>query len=330
MSVPTIAAVTPSRGHTGGHAVVEITGTNFRLPDAPPATGPVASIPPSVRVFFGTSEARRVGVISATRLYAVTGPHDLPKGSDELLVDVEVRNVGPFGETIGSEVAVAVDAFTYARPMLDASNESNLARMTRTLIRALKREVLEEVVLTQNTDWDDDPAETLRKMAIAKLPAVYLVGPTMRASVGPHAEQRNARELVQETEAQVLEHRAPYMVDLAFTLGALSDNYMQLLGLMEGLTNFLLRNPYLLLERSPGSSERLEYEVRFDTGGELQVDLAPDSSNVHSASGNIVILGFPVLASPGFTRDMASALHPSFPEGGPEIDLQITTGLQEE
>lgn len=324
MAVPTITSISPARGHSGGHTLVEILGTNFRLPAEPPPTGKTTPPPASVRVFIGGVEAKSVGVVSPTRLLVVTNPYDLPKGSDERLVDVEVRNVGPFGEQQDNERVLVANAFTYARPKLDAANESNLTRMVRTLIRALKRDIIEEVVLTQNTDWDDDPADTLRKLAIAKLPAIYLVGPRLQRNRGP--QWTNVQRYVQETPEQVLQHRAPYVVDLVFTIGALSDNALLQVGLVEGVQNFPQRNPWLYLQRSPDSDEVLRYEVCFDTGGDMDNDSTSNASNVYAATGTLKILAFDLLASPGFDRDMATGIYPTL-DDGVQFELNTMTNV---
>lgn len=76
MATPTIASVTPAEGHTGGRTLVEIVGTNFRLPTAPAPTGPTSAPPPSVRVKFGTAEASNVAVFSSSLLSCLTPEND--------------------------------------------------------------------------------------------------------------------------------------------------------------------------------------------------------------------------------------------------------------
>lgn len=76
MTAPTISTISPTEGHTGGRTLVEITGTNFRLPTAPPATGMTSDPASSVRVKFGTVAASGVAVFSSTLLSCLTPETD--------------------------------------------------------------------------------------------------------------------------------------------------------------------------------------------------------------------------------------------------------------
>lgn len=81
MAIPTFTSITPDQGHSGG-ALVNITGTNFRLFDEPPpglpVTGPATA---RVQVIFQRSGyedeyATQVGVESTTSLYCIVPPLD--------------------------------------------------------------------------------------------------------------------------------------------------------------------------------------------------------------------------------------------------------------
>jgi len=167
VAIPTITSVTPATGHSAGGTLVEVIGTGFRLPDAPPPSGPVPVPPPPMRAFFGAVEAVRVDVISTTRLQILTPGYSLPIGADTVLVPLELRNVGPFGETIGAEKVVLAEGYRFSRPALDATHETTISRVTRELLLSIQRATIEEVVIVQHTDWSDDPTNVLRKTAIA-------------------------------------------------------------------------------------------------------------------------------------------------------------------
>lgn len=330
MATPTITTVSPSIGHSAGSTLLEVTGTNFQLPFDPPASGPVVYIPPSVRVFLGGVEAQRVDVISATRMFVLTAPHDLPPDQDELLVDVEVHNVGREGETLGAEVGTRVDGFRYARPKLDASNEGNEARVIRQLIRWLKRGALEEVVLTANVDFSDDPNSTMRKLKIAKLPALCLIGPTHRKN-GLQSTNVERTTVVARDAAgaasEILRTRVARTVDLVFGISLVADGGITLIQLMESVTNLVERDPFLKVQRDPTGdpADVVTFEVRWEPGGDLQADTQPNESNIVTASGNLAILAFPVTNVGRFERDMGTTQTPTF-EGETALEIEINTG----
>jgi hypothetical protein len=299
--IPTISAVTPALGHTGGGTLIRIDGTNFKLPDPPAATGVVAEAPPTVRVLLGGVEARTVRVASATRLYVTT------ERADPGVVDLEVRNVGPFGETIEDEVAVLEDAYTYARPDFTAGL-TPLDLVTRALHAELVRQVFPEVVVTAHVDWSDDPAGLLRKVAAAKVPCVFIAGPTNRENRFYRTSERR-REALAGVEGVVVEHRSARTVDLVFTIGALADKHRTLLGLANALEAFLTQNQALNVPVEEGSSTTHAFEI--DREGDLAVNSDPDESNVRTVVGTIAIVGVPLLGFPGFVNDQATTAHPT-------------------
>lgn len=79
MAVPTVTSISPSSGHAGGRAIVEMIGTGFQLEPDPdvsdPDTVPLPEPAPPVRVTFGSREAPEVRVWSSTRMWVLT-----PKG----------------------------------------------------------------------------------------------------------------------------------------------------------------------------------------------------------------------------------------------------------
>jgi hypothetical protein len=112
-----------------------------------------------------------VGVVADGRLTFLTPANDAG------LVDVVVRNLDDDGVPIVGEEAVRSGAFTYAQPRLTA--ESDLTRLVRTLLRELKRQVLDNVVLTVQTDFDAETGDELHLAQFAALPGLVLVGPEL-------------------------------------------------------------------------------------------------------------------------------------------------------
>lgn len=111
MARPTITSVLPARGHAGGGYLVEIRGSNFRMPDAPAA--PRVASPESVAVYFGEEPALGVGVAEDGLIYCLAPEHDAET------VDVVVKNLsgtparllsteGPFALSDGQTLEVGV------------------------------------------------------------------------------------------------------------------------------------------------------------------------------------------------------------------------------
>lgn len=90
MTTPTISAVLPTRGHSGGRTLCEIQGTGFALPPAPDTSVlPVPTAVSRVRVLFGSALATDVEVLEdGATLLCLTPVHDPG------LVAVTVQNLG--------------------------------------------------------------------------------------------------------------------------------------------------------------------------------------------------------------------------------------------
>jgi len=181
MAVPTISAVTPPSGHTGGRNLVEITGTGFKLWTIPPP-GPGIEPPPTptVEVLFGGEEGTEVAVISATRLLVRVPSSPIPVATPAYgagAVSIIVRNLDALGVPIPGETVTQPAAYTYDRVQLAA--ESDLQRLCRTLIQELKKQVITEVAISVHTDWDPDPADLENVVGLASLPGIAIFGPNL-------------------------------------------------------------------------------------------------------------------------------------------------------
>lgn len=290
MAVPTVATVSPTSGRTGGRFLVGITGTNFKLPVAPPAQGPVPKPPPTVRVWFidannVLTEAERVDVVSATMLYVLVPSHD--PGA----VSVRVANVDAAGATVPGEVVTAANAFTFKRPMLsgeDRTAERILARVVRALTRLLKREVIENVSITVHTDFDSFPEDGTHTIEVAELPSLLLVGPQV-------AENRfyseNVKRSVDLQDGGFAELRPSYTVDLTFTLVGLSEYTQELLNFQQEMSAFGQRNPYLYVARDPADAAAGKVRYEMHVTAAPSTGSQPNESNVRQFQGTLVVRG---------------------------------------
>jgi hypothetical protein len=298
VAVPTITSLDPVIGPSAGRSQIQIFGSNFRLPTAAPAppTGAVVpEAPPSVEVLFGTEPALSVQVIDAGVIRAVTPIHDVGA------FDVTVRNIDDAGVLIPGETVTEIDGYAFARPKLTAEFPSDLQRLVRTVIRELKRQVIEEVNLTVHTDFDEATGASLALAKLAKIPALILAGPEL-------SENRffslNAK---QDTDAIVADSgppdghefvttRAPYTVDLTFTIVGVTNLQAELLNLMTATTMFFESNKFLLMDRdgSDPSKGRVEYEMDLTTDGDLRASGDPNNSNIRTFVGSFEIRGFDI------------------------------------
>lgn len=193
------------------------------------------------------------------------------------------------GAPIPGERGIASGALTYVRPGL--TEEADLTRLVRTLLRELKRQVLDSVVLTVQTDFDAERGDELHLAQVGELPALVLLGPELTEN---RFFSLNERPEVATERGRFAQRRAPYTVDLGFTLIGVSDHTAELLNLMAATLLFFHRNKVLELDRDPADAGagRVQYEMDLPPDGEPKVTSQPNESNVRSFSGRFVVRGF--------------------------------------
>jgi hypothetical protein len=293
MPTPSIISITPSSGPAAGHLLVELVGSGFQRQTVQPDAVGLATVA-SVRVLIRGRAAQDVRVLSDDRLAC------LVPGGDPGPADVVVQNLDAAGAPIPGELAIARDAFTYVCQPL--AIEADLTRLVRALLQELKRQVLDNVVLTVHTDFEADIGAELHLATIARLPALVLIGPEL-------AEDRffslNQQPELATGPGQFAQRRVPYTVDLGFTVIGVSDHTTELLNLMAATQLFFHRNPYLEFDRDPAAPQtgRVRYEMDVARDGDLKVTSQPNASNVRSFSGRIVIRGFDLEDLAGFAGE---------------------------
>lgn len=294
MAIPTITSITPSAGLTSGRGFVTVVGTDMRLPPAPPPSGPTSGVlPRTVDVLFGGILATLVRVrvdpanpTNGTILTCLTPPH--ASGA----VEVVLRNLDVDGLPIATEEVTAQAGFTFQRT--DLTVESDLTRLVRTVLRAIKDQVLENLSLTVHTDYDDTTGDGLHIAAVSKLPALILVGPELDENRFYSINELPVDGGGDAVALPFTQRRVPYTVDLGFDLIGVSEHTVELLNLMRACTTFVHKNKTIEMDRdaSDPSLGRVAYELEFAPGGQLKTQNRPNQSNVRHFSGSLVVRGF--------------------------------------
>lgn len=258
MAVPTVSSITPARGHTGGRTLVEIAGTGFALPPTPPAPaphGPNAPLPdpaPSVSVTFGGVAAPRVWVVSSTLLRALTPIHEPAggfavdeNGNPVPAVDVAVQNLDTTGAPIGGELGTLAEAYSFVRPNLATPGITQ--RVIEEFVRQLRIQILENVKLDPNTDFDPDSGDGQNFCDLATLPGIAIVDIKL-----PKSEPRTSEPVeTQVDETTWIARRPPQYRDVAISLIGAAENTGELLTLEEALEGFFRKNAKLWIQRDP-------------------------------------------------------------------------------
>lgn len=301
MAVPTINSVTPALGHSGGNTLIEIDGTGFALPPAPPATGKTVDPAPSVTVTVGGRAASAVAVVSSGLIYCLT-----PKGSlnaDETLnttpQNVVVQNNDATGAPIGGEVATAAGAFTFQQP--DLTEESELTRVLRALMLEIKLQVHNNVVLSTHTDFDSSTGDMLNLALVASFPAIILGNLEIPENRQHAVNEEQDYEIPGEL---FIKRRPPVVVDVNLTLVGVADNPLVIMNLMQVVRTFFKKTPWLVLDRDSADASQgtVRYELDWSFAGPVAVSHQADNSNVESFAGSICIRGVLLEDMPGISR----------------------------
>lgn len=273
---PTITTIAPTSGLTAGRELATISGTGFN-------TDVDSDGVARMGVKFGTLEASRVRVRSATSLDCLTPIADLGTYA------VEVEDL----DTVESDSLPS--AFTFARPVIGGGTyNSDLWRVIEALIVELKRQVIEEVVLTTQVEFDEATADDLSIIKVAKVPAIVLVGPDVADSAGPHS--RVVEEFEHVGGGSYERKRSVSVKNLRFLLHGVDDHAVRLFNLMKEVISFFDRNGVLrvLSDPSDPNSAVRELDMRPPNPSEWRTQTTPNIHNQKHFSGVFSIIGVPI------------------------------------
>jgi hypothetical protein len=292
MAIPTLASCAPATVFTAGQFVT-LTGTNFRLAyPAPDVAGILPVPPPTVAVSFGGVAAERVCVFSATELTCIAPPHD--PGA----VAVTVQNLDVNGAPIAGEVVTLAAAATYARA--DLSIESDFTRITRALAKMLKQQIIDNVVITTDTDFSERAGETSFEVVdVGSLPCIVIGIPTTKINMFYDLD------LTPEVVRGAVFDQRRYMrtVDITWKISGYDDKTIRASNLLALTQQVFSINDWLFVDIDPSdlSKGKVQYEME---AGDFGATGSASNSNVRSFAGEVTIKGFTFEDVAGFPGSM--------------------------
>jgi len=290
MAAPTLTSITPSSGHPGGKEIVRIEGTNFELPPAPPVTGYVGgSSPETVEVEIDGEMADEVKVWTSELITCLVPPYrgdpSALSASPGLAVDVVIRNLtGPEEDTFAG-------AYTYARPSM-ARADGPLRHVLRTLVRQLRREVLDYIAFGTHVDYDANTGDALDIVELAQNPALALFGPDISENKFRRtSESENSQDIPALTYTKSRVYR---ICDLRFDVTITARGMMELTHLMQEFLSFFRRNPLLEVnaDTTDPSAGRYGFDMFLDSGPSRAG--GANNDDVYTASASFVVVGVPI------------------------------------
>jgi hypothetical protein len=291
MAAPTFATIEPDEGHTGGRYVVKVTGSDFKLPDAPPATGYVGgSWTPSMEVEINGRAAEDVrvyttGLLTFTMPAFRGAPGDIGTG---IAVDLVLRNLDPVEET------TEVGAFIYKRANI-ARGDSILVHIVRTIINDFRRQILDNVAISTSIEYDADTGAAIRKVEIASTPAIGLFGPALLENLTYRTPRR---EPVQNVPGLTFDrYREPFVGDLLFdfTIFTKGDGARRDLLNLQQLATLFFRNKHsLTVDRDTSDPGAGTEELQLWLTVPPSVDSTANVAGLLSATGSFEIRAVPL------------------------------------
>lgn len=299
MAIPTLTAVTPATGLTRGGNVVELTGTNFRLPPTPPATGYLGgAAPQTVKVSFAGVASTWAHALTATRaVVRVPTWAGALATAMPLPVDVRVANLTDLGAEIATENVTRVNAYTYGLPAL--APERRLQAATGALVATLRRHVLPNVQVLTSRDYDDTTGTVPRQ--IAALPVLQIAGPSCRlnrfdsvdaapevaTTAGGHTWQRFTR---------------PVVLDLSYQILGWAANPWHCHNLAQQVLMLFRQHPWLGITVDPANpsaaTERHQVEVEWENHPDFGM-MAPTSDDLLGWRCGVLVRAVQLSDEPG-------------------------------
>ncbi len=300
MAIPTLLPPEPVSGPTSGGDLVTLRGTGFAQ---------------RVTVRFGDADAtvESVRQEGGESIALVRTPAHV-----EATVDVVLQSLNAAGLPIPGEQAALAGAYRFLRPRI--IREADLTRLIRTLLRELKRQVIENVSLSVAVDFDDTPLDGLDVVAMGKLPSIVLTGPRLRENRALSTNEALEEPVVGPSGPELRRRRPPLTVDLEFGITGASDRAIELLNLIGATSTFLNTNRWLAMLRDPEQPAMGSVRWEMDPVGELHVNLE-GKDDVRAFTWGLVVRGFDI--DEGQLLDLGKAVS----DAGAEVSVGAHWGV---
>lgn len=298
MAIPTLTAVTPSTGLTRGDNVVTLTGTNFRIPPTPPATGyQGGEAQQTIRVTFAGVASAWAHALTATQALVRVPPWAGSLSATlPLAVDVRLDNLNDLGTEIATENVTRTNAYTYGRPGL--APERRLQGATTALVEQLRRHVLPNVHILAGRDYDDTTGTAAR--APATLPALHLVGPVARLNRFDSADY--AADTAATGAVTWQRFTRPVTVDLSYQILGWAQNPWHCHNLAQQVLLLFRQHPWLAIPldpTTPGSpTERHQVEIEWENHPDFAA-MAPATDDLLGWRAGVLVRGVHLADEPG-------------------------------
>jgi hypothetical protein len=270
---PTIDSVSPAAVGAAGGELVRITGSG---------------IAPRVAVRFGAAASEVLAVVVSGTRVLVDARAPASEAGDAVLT---LQNLGDDGSPIPGEDAVI--SFRFLRALIAV--ESDLTRLVRALLRALKSQVIANASTPVSLDYREQIATVI---PIAKVPSLTVLGPDIRENRVYATNEAGERVVVGPAGTEIEILRPPTAVDLRFVLEVVTNTTAEHLNIFTGLVNFFHRNPYLALERDARDPAAGLVRLPLFADGEARTARVDDArgrrDDRHAFEWGLVIRGFPI------------------------------------
>ena len=298
MAKPTLTSISPASGPASGGDLVTLQG----------------AFASRIAVRFGDA----IATVVAVRADAGVSVAQVRTPSHaEAVVDIVLSNLDAAGNPVAGESVTLAGAYRFLRPRIVV--EADLTRLVRSLLRELKRQVIENVSLSVAVDFDDTPLDGLDVTALAKLPSLVLSGPRIKENRFYSTNTLEHEVVTGANGPEIRRRRPPFTVDLEFALTGASDRAVELLNMMTAVAAFLDRNRWLSMDRDPADPTKGAVRWEMDASGELQTNLE-GKDDVRAFTWGLVIRGFDV--DEGLPLDLGKAVA----DGGAEVGVVPIAG----
>lgn len=320
MAVPTVTAVDPASGPSTGLSIVRIDGSNFRLPDPPPPTGPLGGpAQRTVKVTIGGIDSDWAHSVDAATIYARVpewrGNYGLAFPVD---LDVRVANLDNAEVEIPGENATLADGYAVNRPSLQA--ESYFQRVIAELITIMRRHLLPDVYLTASRDYDPDPGTNLARL-FSKLPCVHLVGPDTNLNRF-YSVNREEPEEVSGDPNMWTRKKEPVTVDLEFRVVGWADNMRHLSSLGQAVVILFRDVKWITILKDPANPGlgTVRYELDMPFSGQPDYNTEPSTDDLRNFRATVQIRGVHIDPEAGTIVERGADLFAG--DGEPDLDTQ--------